>query len=62
MELLGYRGAALLDELMSRRRVPPHPARVPPFRLIVRKSSDLVAVNHPRRSLRFMWEIMSLSA
>ena len=56
MELLGYRGAALLDDLMSRRRVPPHPARVTPFRLIVRKSSDLVAVNHPgiARSLRFI--------
>jgi LacI family transcriptional regulator len=58
MEMLGYRGAAVLDDLMSRRRVPPHPARVPPFRLIVRKSSDLVAVNHPgvARSLRFLWE------
>ena len=34
------------------------PVRIPPFRLVVRKSSDLVAVNHPglARSLRFMWE------
>ena len=58
MEMVGYRGAQLLDELM-RRSPPPQPTvRVHPFRLIVRKSSDLVAVNHPgvARSLRFMWE------
>jgi LacI family transcriptional regulator len=60
LEATGYRGAALLDELMHRRKktalVPT--VRVAPFRLIVRKSSDLVAVNHPglARSLRFMWD------
>src|SRR6185295_9254670 len=47
MELVGYRGAELLDELMRRKANPVSPLRVPPFRLIVRKSSDLVAVNHP---------------
>jgi LacI family transcriptional regulator len=58
MELLGYRGAAMLDDLMNRRIVPADPTRIPPFRLIVRKSSDLVAVNQPgvAQSLRFMWE------
>jgi LacI family transcriptional regulator len=58
MEAVGYRGAALLDELLRREPAPTRPVRVPPFRLIVRKSSDLVAVNHPgvARSLRFMWE------
>jgi LacI family transcriptional regulator len=58
MEAVGYRGAALLDELLRREPAPTQPVRVPPFRLIVRKSSDLVAVNHPgvARSLRFMWE------
>lgn len=58
MEQLGYRGAQLLDELLSHRTPQPQPVRVPPFRLIVRKSSDLVATNHPgiARSLRFMWE------
>jgi len=60
LETTGYRGAALLDELM-RRSHPKSPLpvlRVPPFRLIVRKSSDLVAVNHPglARCLRFMWD------
>jgi LacI family transcriptional regulator len=58
MEMVGYRGAQLLDELMRRSPTPQPTVRVHPFRLIVRKSSDLVAVNHPgvARSLRFMWE------
>jgi LacI family transcriptional regulator len=58
METIGYRGAQLLDDMMKRRNVPAEPIRVSPFRLIIRKSSDLVAVNHPglARSLRFMWE------
>jgi LacI family transcriptional regulator len=58
MEAVGYCGAALLDELLRREPAPAQPVRVPPFRLIVRKSSDLMAVNHPgvARSLRFMWE------
>jgi transcriptional regulator GlxA family with amidase domain len=43
---------------MNRKPVPPEPQRIQPFRLIVRKSSDLVAVSHSgvARSLRFMWE------
>lgn len=58
MELMGYTGAKLLNELMSQRTTVPQILRVPPFRLIVRKSSDLVAVTHPgvARSLRFMWD------
>jgi LacI family transcriptional regulator len=58
MELIGYTGAKLLDELIGRKPAPKQPMRVPPFRLIARKSSDLVAVNHPglARSLRFLWE------
>jgi LacI family transcriptional regulator len=58
METLGYTGAKLLSDLMSQRDPPQPLLRVPPFRLIVRKSSDLVAVNHPgvARSLRFMWD------
>lgn len=58
MEAIGYRGAKLLDGLMSRCPAPQQPVRISPFRLIVRKSSDLVAVDHPgvARSLRFMWD------
>ena len=58
LEAMGYRGAALLDELMDGKRPPKEPIRVPPAGLIVRKSSDLFAVNHEgiARSLRFIWE------
>ena len=58
LEALGYRGAEELDKLMRRKKAQVLPVRVPPARLIVRKSSDLVAVNHPgiARSLRFMWD------
>jgi LacI family transcriptional regulator len=58
LETLGYRGAQELDRLMHRKSAPVSAIRVSPFRLIVRKSSDLVAVSHPgvARSLRFMWE------
>jgi LacI family transcriptional regulator len=58
MEMIGYCGAKLLDELMLRKNPVEQVVRVPPFRLIVRRSSDLIAVNHPgiARSLRFMWD------
>lgn len=58
LELLGYRGAELLDELMLGRRPPKNPVRVPAACVIVRKSSDLLAVKHRgvARSLRFIWE------
>jgi LacI family transcriptional regulator len=58
LELLGYRGAALLDALMQGKPAPAGPIRVPVTGLIARKSSDLVAVGHPgvARSLRFMLE------
>ncbi|HUI08409.1 MAG TPA: DNA-binding transcriptional regulator [Verrucomicrobiae bacterium] len=56
LEAMGYQGAALLDELMDGKPPPKEPIRVPPVGLIVRKSSDLFAVNHEgvARSLRFM--------
>ncbi|HLP75699.1 MAG TPA: substrate-binding domain-containing protein, partial [Candidatus Paceibacterota bacterium] len=55
---LGYRGAELLDQLMNGKRPPKEPIRVPPTGLIGRKSSDLLAINHPglARCLRFLWE------
>jgi LacI family transcriptional regulator len=58
LELLGYRGAELLDRLMRGKPPPAQPVRVPPAGLIARKSSDLIAVNHEgvARSLRFLWE------
>jgi LacI family transcriptional regulator len=58
LEAMGYQGAALLDDLMDGKPPPKEPIRMPPSGLIVRKSSDLLAVDHPgiARSLRFMWE------
>jgi LacI family transcriptional regulator len=58
LEHMGYVGAALLDDLMDGKPIPKEPIRVPAKGLIVRKSSDLIAVNHVgvARSLRFMWE------
>jgi len=58
LEGLGYRGAALLDDLMHGKKAPPAPIRWPPAGVIVRKSSDLFAVGHPgvARSLRYLWE------
>ena len=48
LESIGYRGAALLDELMRGRggARPAEPLRVPPLSLIVRKSSDMRGVGY----------------
>ena len=56
LELVGYQGAELLDRLMHGKPAPKEPIRIPPAELIGRKSSDLLAVNHPgvARSLRFL--------
>jgi LacI family transcriptional regulator len=58
LETLGYRGAELLDRLMRGRPAAKNPIRVPAAGLVVRRSSDLLAVQHPgvARSLRFIWE------
>ena len=44
---LGYRGAELLGQLMRGKAPPPAPILIPPSGLIARKSSELLAVNHP---------------
>jgi LacI family transcriptional regulator len=56
LEALGYRGAQLLDALMQGRRAPDTPIRVPAAGVVIRRSSDLLAVNHPgvAKSLRFI--------
>ena len=58
LETLGYRGAELLDRLMSGKQVPKEPIRIPAAGLVARQSSDLLAVDHGgvARSLRFIWE------
>jgi len=54
---LGYRGAELLGRLMHGKASPPEPVLIPPTGLIARKSSELLAVNHPGlvRCLRYLW-------
>ena len=56
LEMLGYRGAALLDDLMSGKNPPASPIRIPALGVVVRKSSDLLAVKHPgvAKSLHFI--------
>ena len=58
LEVLGYRGAELLDRLMGGKAAPKDPIRVPAAEMIARQSSDLLAVSHAgvARSLRFIWE------
>ncbi len=58
LELVGYRGAELLNHLMHGKKPPRQPIRIPPKGLIGRKSSDLLAVNHHgvARSLQFLWK------
>lgn len=54
---LGYRGAELLDKLMHGKPASEEAILIPPAGLIVRKSSDLLAVNHPglARCLHYIW-------
>jgi LacI family transcriptional regulator len=56
LEAMGHRGAALLDGLMDGKSPPKEPIRMPPSGLIVRKSSDVLVVNHAgvARSLRYL--------
>lgn len=58
LEQVGYRGAALLDELIAGKPAPKSPVRIPPAGLISRKSSDLIAINHKgvASSLRYLWD------
>lgn len=58
LEMLGYRGAALLDDLMEGKKPPREPIRVPAANIVTRKSSDLLAIRHKgvANSLRFIWQ------
>jgi LacI family transcriptional regulator len=58
LEVLGYRGAELLDQLMAGGKAPAEPVRIPAAGVIVRKSSDILTIKHQgvARSLRYIWE------
>jgi LacI family transcriptional regulator len=57
-ELMGYTAASLLDRLMKGRAAPQKPIRIPAGALMVRRSSDLLAIHHKglSNSLRFIME------
>lgn len=46
-EMIGFRGAELLDHLMAGGKPPKEPIRIAPGGVIVRRSSDIVAVDDP---------------
>jgi LacI family transcriptional regulator len=58
LEILGYRGAEMLDHLMHGGKAPPEPVRIPAAGVIVRKSSDILTIRHQgvARSLNYIWE------
>ena len=58
LETLGYCGAELLDQLMSGKRPPNEPIRIPAKGVVVRRSSDFLAIKHAgvAKSLRYIWE------
>ncbi len=57
-ERLAYEGSLLLDKLMHGMRRPKRPVTIAPEGVVVRKSSDILAVGHPAvaRALGFIWE------
>lgn len=57
LEEQGRQGAALLDSLMRGEPAPRKPIRIPAIRVVTRKSSDIMSVNHPQvaKGLRFIW-------
>lgn len=56
LEEIGYEAAALLDRLMDGEPIPDRPIVVPPKGLVVRHSSDLIAIEHPEvsRAVRYI--------
>jgi len=56
LERVGYEGAALLERLLQGDRAPAGPIYVPPASIVERRSTDNLAVEHPRvlAALRFI--------
>jgi LacI family transcriptional regulator len=57
-EELAYRGAELLDRLIEGETPPAEPLRIPPGGLVLRQSSDILAIDHPEvaKALSFLWK------
>ena len=60
-ERLAYESAALLDRLMDGESVPRKPVIIKPREIMVRQSSNILAIDHPQvaSALRFIWEHFS---
>ncbi len=58
LEMLGYRGAELLETLMAGKAPPSEPIRIPAAGVVARKSSDILAITHQgvAKSLRYISE------
>ena len=58
LQVLGYRGAELLDQMMDGQPAPSQPIRVPAVGVLARRSSDILTIQHQgvAKSLRFIWE------
>jgi LacI family transcriptional regulator len=59
LEMMGYRAAALLDDLMSKRAPPPsEPLLLPAGEVVARKSTDSLAIDDPElsRVVRYLRE------
>lgn len=58
LEGIGYQGAMLLDRLMDGATAPIEPIIVPPKGIVVRQSSDMLAVDNPQvaHALRYIWD------
>ena len=56
LERGGYEAAALLDRLMSGQRPPKKPILVPPLGVVVRRSTEVIAVSNPtvRKAMEFI--------
>lgn len=60
-ERLAHDAAALLDALLDGQPPPAQPVLIPPLGLVVRRSSDIYAVEHPEvaKALGFIWRHFS---
>lgn len=58
LERLGYEAGALLDRLLRGKKPPPQPVLLPPLHVVIRQSSELLAIQVPEvaRALQFIRE------
>ena len=61
LERGGYEAAALLDRLMSGKRAPRKPILIPPLGVVVRRSTEVIAVAEPtvRKAIEFISKNLS---